>query len=116
DGRFLFYTRGGDLETNRDIPNPRNLPETPEQAVYAIPFDGGAARKLSDGRGAAVSRDGRVAFLKNGQIWMTTLDEGKPGTKPIEAVRTKATSYELQWSPDGTALAFTSYRGDHSFI
>jgi dipeptidyl aminopeptidase/acylaminoacyl peptidase len=116
DGRFLVYTRGGDLETNGDIPNPRNLPETPEQAVYAIPFDGGAPRKLSDGRAPTVSRDGRVAFLKNGQIWMTTLDAEKTGAKPAEAVHTKATSYELQWSPDGSALAFTSYRGDHSFI
>ena len=116
DGRFLVYTRGGDLETNGDIPNPRNLPETPEQAVYAIPFDGGAPRKLSDGHGPTVSRDGRVAFLKNGQIWMTTLDAEKTGAKPAEAVHTKASSYELQWSPDGAALAFTSYRGDHSFI
>jgi dipeptidyl aminopeptidase/acylaminoacyl peptidase len=120
DGRFLVYTRGGDLETNGDIPNPRNLPETPEQAVYSIPFDGGAPRKLSDGRGPTVSRDGRVAFLKNGQIWMTTLDAEldpkKTGAKPAEAVHTKASSYELQWSPDGAALAFTSYRGDHSFI
>jgi dipeptidyl aminopeptidase/acylaminoacyl peptidase len=112
DGRFLVYARGGDLETNGDIPNPRNLAQTPEQAVYAIPFDGGPPRKLSAGRGPAVSRDGRVAFLKAGQIWMTTLD----GTLPVEAVHTKASSYELRWSPDGSALAFTSYRGDHSFI
>src|SRR5579872_7598961 len=63
DGRFLVYTRGGDLETNGDIPNPRNLPETPEQAVYAIAFEGGPPQKLSDGRGPAVSRDGQVAFL-----------------------------------------------------
>jgi len=116
DGRFLVYARGGDLETNGDIPNPKNLPQTPEQAVYAIPFDGGSPRKLSDGRGPAVSRDGHVAFLKSGQIWMTTLDAEKTGAKPEEAVHTKASSYELQWSPDGSALAFTSYRGDHSFI
>ena len=120
DGRFLVYARGGDLETSGDIPNPRNLPETPEQAVYAIPFDGGPPRKLGDGRGPAVSRDGRVAFLKNGQIWMTTLDAEfdpkKTGLKPAEAVHTKASSYDLAWSPDGSALAFTSYRGDHSFI
>ena len=112
DGRFLVYVRGGDLETNGDIPNPRNLPETPEQAVYAIPFDGGSPKRLSDGRGPAVSADGHVAFLKNGQIWMTTLD----GVKPVEAVRTKSSSGELQWSPDGAALAFASYRGDHSFV
>lgn len=120
DGRYLVYVRGGDLETNGDIPNPRNLPQTPEQAVYAIPFEGGAPRKLSDGRGPVVSRNGNVAFLKNGQIWMTTLDAEsdpkKTGAKPTEAVHTKASSYELHWSPDGAALAFTSYRGDHSFI
>jgi len=112
DGRFLVYTRGGDLETNGDIPNPRNLPETPEQAVYAIPFDGGAPRKLSDGHGPTVSRDGHVAFVKGGQLWMTTLD----GAKPVESVHAKASTYELEWSPDGSAIAFTSYRGDHSFI
>jgi Tol biopolymer transport system component len=112
DGGFLVYTRGGDLETNGDNPNPRNLPKTPEQAVYAIPFAGGSPSKLGDGRGPAVSRDGRVAFLKNGQIWMTTLD----GMNTSEAVHTKASSSELLWSPDGSVLAFTSDRGDHSFI
>ncbi|HSP69406.1 MAG TPA: prolyl oligopeptidase family serine peptidase, partial [Bryobacteraceae bacterium] len=116
DGRFLVYARGGDLETNGDIPNPRNLPETPEQAVYVIPFDGGPAKKLSDGRGPAVSRDGRVAFLRNGQIWMTTLDADKTGTRPVEAVHSKAGSSRLQWAPDGSALAFVSYRVDHAFI
>src|SRR5579864_772777 len=112
DGRFLVYARGGDLETNGDIPNPRNLPEPQEQGVYAIPFDGGTPKKLGDGRGPAVSSDGRVAFLKSGQIWMTTLD----GAKPAEAVHTKAFFYDLAWSPDGSTLAFVSYRGDHSFI
>jgi hypothetical protein len=112
DGRFLLYTRGGDLETNGDIPNPRNRAATPEQAVYAIPFEGGLPRKLSDGRAPAISREGRVAFLKDGQIWMTTVE----GAVPTEAVHAKGSAYEMQWSPDGAALAFNSYRGDHSFI
>ena len=117
DGRFLVYVRGGDFDNNGDAPNPRNLPQTPEQAVYAIPFEGGPAKRLGAGNGPAVSSDGRVAFLKDGQIWMTALTEAKTGgSTPYQAVRAKAFSSDLQWSPDGATLAFTSHRGDHSFI
>ncbi len=112
DGRSIIFVRGGDLETRRDVPNPRSLPQTPEQAIYIIAFDGGAPKKLADGNSPAISKDGRVAFLKGGQIWMTTLD----GEKPAEVVHTKANSADLRWSPDGTALAFVSNRGDHAFI
>ncbi|HEY2846016.1 MAG TPA: prolyl oligopeptidase family serine peptidase [Bryobacteraceae bacterium] len=113
DGRTVLFTRGGDLDTNGDNPNPRNLASPPQQSVFAISFDGGAVRKLGDGRSPAVSRDGRVAFLKNGQIWMTALDGAKPAAIAID---TKASSSDLVWSPDGTGLAFTSSRGDHGFI
>jgi dipeptidyl aminopeptidase/acylaminoacyl peptidase len=112
DGSTLVYTRGGDLENAGENPNPRNLTATPEQAVFAVAFQGGAPRKLGDGRGAAVNKDGRVAFMRNGQIWMTTLG----GEKAAEAVHTRGRSFDLHWSPDGAALLFTNDRGDHSFI
>jgi len=54
DGRFLVYTRGGDFDTGGDVPNPRNLPAPPDQAVYVVAFEGGAPRKLGEGRGPAV--------------------------------------------------------------
>jgi len=78
DGRAILYVRGGDLDTHRDIPNPQSRPETPEQAIYISPFDGGASRKLAEGNSPAVSKDGRVAFIRGGQIWMTTLQGEKP--------------------------------------
>ena len=113
DGRSVVYVRGGDLEhIGRDNPNPRNLPQIPEQAIYAIAFDGGAAKKLADGHSPAISKDGHIAFVRNGQIWMTTVD----GEKPAEAVHSKATANTLRWSPDGSELAFVSNRGDHAFI
>src|SRR5437899_6016677 len=34
DGRSLIYTRGGDLDTHRDILNPQGLAQWPEQAIY----------------------------------------------------------------------------------
>ncbi len=113
DGRSIIFVRGGDLEfLGRDNPNPRNLTETPEQAIFVIPFDGGAPKKLAVGHSPAVSKDGHVAFVHNSQVWMTTLD----GEKPAEVVHTKSNAGDLRWSQDGSALAFVNNRGDHAFI
>ena len=113
DGRSIVYVRGGDLEHfGTANPNPRSLAQTPEQAVYIVPFDGGAPKKLADGHSPAISKDGHIAFIRNGQIWMTSAD----GDKPAEAVRTRSNSSTLRWSPDGSALAFVNHRTEHAFI
>ncbi len=117
DGRFLTYTRGGDLETNGDIPNPRNLPETPEQAgLRGFPFDGGPSQEIGATAADPRSpRDGRVAFVKDGHA----LDDDPRNRSEARRSRSRQAlrnTYELTWSADGSAIAFTSYRGDHSFI
>jgi dipeptidyl aminopeptidase/acylaminoacyl peptidase len=112
DGKSIVYVRGGDLETNGDNPNPESLTKTPEQAVWIVPFDGGAPKKLSEGRLPAVSKNGDVAFVRNGQIWLTNLN----GDKPVEIVHTKGRSSELRWSPDGVMLAFVNARSEHAYI
>ncbi len=114
DGKSIVYVRGGDLEhIGRDNPNPRSAAMTPEQAIYVIAFDGGAPRKLADGHSPAVSHDGRVAFIRNRQIYLTAIDGMD---KPVEIVQTKANPSTLRWSPDGSHLAFVSNRGDHALI
>lgn len=113
DGRSIVYVRGGNLEQiGQAIPNPRSLPQLPDQSIWIIPFDGGAPKKLAEGHSPSVSKDGRVAFIRASQIWMTNVD----GEKPVELVRTRGGSSNLRWSPDGSQLAFTNSRGDHSFI
>jgi dipeptidyl aminopeptidase/acylaminoacyl peptidase len=112
DGKSIVYVRGGDLETNGDNPNPESLVKTPEMAVWVIPFEGGAPVKLSEGRMPAVSAKGDVAFVRNGQIWLTNLK----GEKPVEIIHTKGQSMELRWSPDGTTLAFVNARAGHAYI
>ena len=112
DGKSIVYVRGGDFDTNGDNPNPESLVKTPEMAVWVVPFEGGASKKLSEGRMPAVSINGDVAFVRSGQIWLTNLN----ADKPVEIVHTKGRSTELRWSPDGTTLAFVNTRPEHSFI
>lgn len=113
DGSYLFFAHGGDFETGGDNPNPDLSPEKPEQAIWLVTMDGSPAKKLTEGHAAAVSPKGDVvAFLRGGQIWMMA-----PSGKDVRNVVTqKATASDLEWSPDGSMLAFVSERRDHSLV
>ena len=113
DGNSIVYVRGGDFEfPGRENPNPRSFPEGVQQDVWIIPFAGGEARKLGEGHSPAVSPNGdRVVFVKGGQVWSAGMDG-----KAAQLIHARGTAAELRWSPDGSALAFVSNRGDHSFI
>jgi dipeptidyl aminopeptidase/acylaminoacyl peptidase len=113
DGKYLLFARGGDFEMGRDNPDPASNPEKPEQAIWMATLDGASAKRLTEGRGSAISPKGDVvAFLRAGQIF--TMKPSGEGVK--SAVTMKGSASGLRWSPDGAGLAFVSGRGDHSFI
>ena len=113
DGKYLLFARGGDFEMGRDNPNPASISEKPEQAIWTVAIDGSPSKRLTEGHGPAISPKGDVvAFLRGGQIF--TMKPSGEGAK--SAVNLKGTASGPRWSPDGTALAFVSGRGDHSFI
>ncbi|HEV2494451.1 MAG TPA: prolyl oligopeptidase family serine peptidase [Terriglobia bacterium] len=115
DGKAVVYTRGGDLENDKEYPNPRSFPQGVEQDVWVVRTNGGKPQRLGEGHSPAVAPPGnRVAFVFKDQIWTATLDgAGQPAEQLIHA-RGKARS--LGWSPDGAKLAFVSDREQHSLI
>ncbi|MBZ5601765.1 MAG: prolyl oligopeptidase family serine peptidase [Acidobacteriia bacterium] len=113
DGKSIIYVRGGNLEQIGQVaPNPRSWAQMPDQSIWIVPFEGGAPKKLAEGHSPAVSKDGKVAFVRATQVWMTNIN----GDKPAEVAHTKGISSSLRWSPDGSQLAFVNARGDHSFV
>lgn len=113
DGSTLYFTRGGDFEMQRDNPNPDLSVTKPEQAIWVLRLDGSTPKKLADGSAAEIcSKQNRVFYLKNGQIWQMSAD----GSASNQAVALKGKASDLTCSPDGVQLAFVDERQSHSLI
>ncbi|SPE24560.1 Peptidase S9 prolyl oligopeptidase [Acidobacteriia bacterium SbA2] len=114
DGKAIVYVRGGDFENGGNYPNPSSEPESVEQDVWVVSLEGGAPRELAEGHSPVVSPKGySVAYIFKDQVWLVKL---AAGAKPEQLIHDKGKCDSLDWSPDGSSLAFVSRRGDHSFV
>ncbi len=114
DAKTIVYVRGDGANRQGESPNPAQLQDGTDQAVFAVPVAGGAPKRLGVGNGPTASPRGqRVAWVSRGQIW-----SADPATTeaPARLVNARGAASGLSWSPDGSMLAFTSGRGTHSYI
>src|SRR2546426_1083145 len=120
DAKAIVYTRGGDLENDKEYPNPRSFPQGVEQGVWLVPSSGGEPRRLGEGHSPAVSPQGNaVAFIYKGQVWLAQLappPKNAASEKATQLIHARGEADSLRWSRDGSELAFVSRRGDHSLI
>jgi len=114
DSQYVIYTRGGDLDSFAESPNPRSSPEEQKQGIWIVSLKGGAPKMLAEGHSAVVPSTGdRIFFIKGRDIWQVKTDGNE---KPSLMVQTKGRCGALHLAPDGSMLAFANARGDHSFI
>jgi dipeptidyl aminopeptidase/acylaminoacyl peptidase len=117
DGKYVVYVRGGDHGSNWDdaVPvNPTQNPSGFKVQVWSVPFSGGEPKALAEGDEPAISPHGdRVAFIRNHEIWISSIDGATPGKKLFSM---RGNLGELEWSADGSRLAFVADRGDHAWI
>ncbi|HLZ91810.1 MAG TPA: prolyl oligopeptidase family serine peptidase [Candidatus Acidoferrum sp.] len=112
DGNMIVYVRGEGKNALGQFPNPTSNPAGTEQSVWSIGWSGGDPKKLDAGESPKISRKGRVAYVRDGQLWVADRDGGE---KPKQII-VRGQNHSEEWSPDGSQLVFVSTRNDHSFI
>lgn len=126
DGRTFVFVRGSDPNRDGWSANPSSNPDGAERAIWAARI-GSPAFRLAEGNNPALSPDGQsVLYVKGGQIYrakvapmtpmlgVTAAQKMDTGEKPF--ITAWGTNNQPKWSPDGTKIAFSSNRTDHSFI
>src|SRR5262249_36423131 len=113
------YVRGGEPNSDKEIPNPTSDPAGAHRQICAVNTHTGRVVVVGEGESPLFSpHSDRGIFTTQGPLLSPPL--------PMPAQRAAAPASKLfeirgevesaAWSPDGTLLAFVSARGDHSFI
>jgi dipeptidyl aminopeptidase/acylaminoacyl peptidase len=114
-GRTLYFVRGGGPNRAGEIPNPTSDPAGAEQAIWRVRLDGSPAVRITEGSSPLPVPSGSdFVFTRRGTAWMATI--GSDSTRVTQLFKARGSVGGLNWSPDGTQLAFVSGRGTHSFI
>lgn len=117
DGKWVVYVRGGDHGSNWDDEvsvNTLSEPVPPKVQVWSVPFAGGEPKAIAEGDAPVISPESnRVAFIKGGQVWIAPTDASSAAKVLFTA---RGTNGSLNWSPDGSKLAFVCDRKDHAFV
>lgn len=107
-GTIILFTRGAGA-------NPASLAEGVDVAIWFIDLAKNAAPvKITKGTNPVFYKDGsKFIFNGDGQIFESTV-EANPSINQVFSAR--GSTGDVAFSPDGRSIAFSSARGDHSFV
>ncbi len=115
DGKFLVFVRGGDHGGgNASQPvNPTHNIQIPKVEVWKINLNERNVNTIGEGDHPVIGPPHQLVYLRNGRVSSYNLEEE---TSEDQIFETKGNIQSLEFSPDGSQIAFIDSRSGHSLI
>jgi dipeptidyl aminopeptidase/acylaminoacyl peptidase len=115
DGNQIVFVRGNTNNSQGYAANPALLQTDVSRNIFIINKDGSGLHKLAAGFYPKISPDGKtVANLNGGQVYTASITDTT--IKPQQLFKVRIAQASIRWNNNGSKLAFTSNRGNHTFI
>jgi dipeptidyl aminopeptidase/acylaminoacyl peptidase len=122
DGRRLIYLRGHGTNLDGEVANPMSDVDGATRDLWLVDVRGGAPRRIAGAVNAVVAPVGnRIAWVQGRDAMLLDLDarpaaNSGSASQPARLFTVRSSLAELQWSPDGTRIAFVSARDGRAII
>jgi dipeptidyl aminopeptidase/acylaminoacyl peptidase len=115
DGRRMIYLRGHGTNMDGEVANPTSDIGGASRDLWFTDIGGNTPVRIAGAVNAVVAPTGaRIAWVDGRAAMLLDLDT--PGSEPARLVTVRSALSSLQWSPDGTRLAFVSERSGRAII